>query len=211
MHLSTPILFKKKNSNLNLISFNSFAQKVKIENTEINDDNAIDNNFSIEKNNTIKSDSELPSTSTSSKISNDQQLPMSSNQNTFENFLKVKVETIVKEEPQTNERKIEVEFLDSTNECKFDQLIKEEKIKTPFKRRLSNNSRESRSNSPQNQPNSSHGSQYCPKKKRLNSIPNYGKYREIETDEGTLARRTKQIDYGKNTLGYDNYINTVPK
>lgn len=136
-----------------------------------------------------------------------------SNQNTFENLLKIKVETIVKHET-TNVRKIEVEFLETTNESKFDQLTKEEKIKTPFKRRLSNNSSESRSNSPQNPPNSNKNGdngKCFSKKKRLDSLPNYGKNREFETDEGTLARRTKQIDYGKNTLGYDNYVNKVPK
>lgn len=34
---------------------------------------------------------------------------------------------------------------------------------------------------------------------------------EIESDEGVLVRRQKQIDYGKNTDGYKLYTEQVPK
>jgi hypothetical protein len=32
----------------------------------------------------------------------------------------------------------------------------------------------------------------------------------IEADEHRLTQRQKQVDYGKNTGGYDNYIKKIP-
>ncbi|KAN0021900.1 hypothetical protein ACTFIU_004045 [Dictyostelium citrinum] len=58
--------------------------------------------------------------------------------------------------------------------------------------------------------NNNNNSSFNDKKLNFVSLPSVLKNQK-ETDEEKIKQRQKQIDFGKNTIGYDNYIQKVPK
>lgn len=98
--------------------------------------------------------------------------------------------------------------------------MNEKKIKSPFKRRLSNDKFEGVKNGNYarqlGKKSKLEDGQSPTKRLRVDSSGSSStgsstQIREYETDVGTLERRQKQIDYGKNTVGYDNYIRSIAK
>ncbi|XP_022117817.2 histone RNA hairpin-binding protein [Pieris rapae] len=74
-----------------------------------------------------------------------------------------------------------------------------EKMKSETKDRTSRRKKQKRHNSEHDTESVSSGGSSKPKKQL-----------EIETDPSVLQRRQKQIDFGKNTVGYQNYLSEVP-
>lgn len=121
-------------------------------------------------------------------------------------------------------RQIEIDILDSANVEKYEKLVRCDMIKSPFKRRLSGD-REDRDD------DADEGRTAGVHKKTKHHEDDHGRERfrrestdsgdgssqssrrpvEYEKDIEILVRRQKQIDYGKNTLGYANYLEQVPR
>lgn len=109
--------------------------------------------------------------------------------------------------------------MDSENEKKFDKLMNEKKIKSPFKRHLSNEKLYAEYAQFDSQAEKKFKIEDGPSPEKRPRIDSSGSSsacssyntREIEDDPAVLLRRQKQIDFGKNTTGYDNYIAKVPK
>lgn len=132
-------------------------------------------------------------------------------------------------------RQIEIDILDSANVEKYEKLIRDEKIKSPFKRRLSGGGEEDETGgdghakfdgmetgadgTPQHKKSKTDENDHGRARFRRESSCSSGdgssqssrKPMEYEKDLAILERRQKQIDYGKNTLGYENYLKQVPK
>lgn len=121
-------------------------------------------------------------------------------------------------------RQIEIDILDSANVEKYEKLVRCDLIKSPFKRRLSGetdgNGNDTDPDTDRYKKSKTHEDDHGRTdrfSRRESTDSGDGSSQssrrpvEYEKDIETLVRRQKQIDYGKNTLGYENYTRQVPR
>lgn len=118
----------------------------------------------------------------------------------------------------SNHDVLEITFDEPENELKFDKLVTMKKIKSPFKRHLSNEKIElSSDNATFGDFKSTYSENYGNENKKFKSVQPDRPVSQssdegmFETNPEILDRRQKQIDYGKNTQGYANYLKAIPK
>lgn len=95
--------------------------------------------------------------------------------------------------------------------------MKEEKIKSPFKRRLSGESDATTASEMDSKKTRLDEPKDLRDRLRTESSSSGGssnavrQARDFEMDNAVLERRQKQVDYGKNTVGYENYLAQISK